>query len=243
MKISIIHPSRNRSNKAFQTALQWIGNLSNTVDFEYILSLDFDDSSLGDYQELFNTIRFVRIQVGNNRNAVEAINGAALGVKGNLLVVVSDDFECFQNWDLAIIEATKGKENFLLKTNDGTQGWIVTLPIMDYAFYNSNGHVYYPSYKHMFCDTDLTHKADLEKKLIIRNDIEFIHNHYSVNHSHKDDVSEKADSTWTFGEALYLLRCKTVFGTEYKDIFDISPQANGHIAWLKNKLNYQLPSL
>ena len=63
--------------------------------------------------------------------------------------------------------------NYLLKTNDSTEGWICTLPIMDKEFYQSQGYVYNPIYKHLFCDTELTHIADITGRLMVRNDIVF----------------------------------------------------------------------
>ena len=231
--ISIIHPSRSRPQQAFDTFKRW----SETCDvtFEYILSIDFSDPCNMEYMELFfNTSAIVTCN--HNKSAIDAINRAAEHTTQNLLIQISEDFYCFPGWGKTILEVTKDREDFLLKTNDGTQGWIVTLPIMDRKFYEANGYFYYPLYSHMFCDTDLTHKADIEKKLIIRNDITFEHRHYQTRKTQKDAVNEKNDRTWGQGQDLYLQRFREAFGTD-KDVWDLSPQAAAHIRWIKQRLN------
>jgi len=230
--ISILHPSRSRPQQAFETFRRWTQSCD--VTFEYILSIDFDDPCKEEYWELFltNYPSSPIVTCNHNRSAIDAINRAATYATQNLLIQISEDFYCFPGWGKTILDATKGKEDFLLKTNDGTQGWIVTLPIMDRKFMEANGYFYHPGYSHMFCDTDLTHKADIEKKLIIRNDITFQHNHYTTKKTQKDAVNEKADRTWSQGQSLYFERLKDGFGT-CLDIWDLSPQAEAHKRWLK----------
>lgn len=238
MKISIIHPSRSRAELAFQTAISFIKNMSDDYDYEYLLSIDIDDPQAELYKKFFKTLAVASVISSSNRNAVQAVNTAAKFSKGDLLVVISDDWESFENWDKEIVQAVEGKEDFVLKTFDGAQKWIVTLPIMDRKYYQSHGFVYNPAFGHMFVDTHLTHVADLEKKLIIRNDIEFTHNHYSTGRFTKDAVSEKADLTWNSGMETYLTACKNKFGLgDSVDIYDLSPEALPHIHWLKSQLS------
>lgn len=232
MKISIIHPSRSRPDKAYQTAIKWLNRIGEGVEREYILSIDLDDPYRAEYERLFLG-RCIHTSV--NRSAIDAINKAAKISTGDILIQIAEDFDCPNNWGNIIQEATKDENDWLLKVNDGTQGWIVTLPIMDRSFYESNGYFYYPEFSHMFVDTDLTHKADIQKKIIWRNDIIFEHQHYSTGKTQKDTVSEKADKTWNQGEALYLKRCREGFGTKL-DIWDISMNGIGHRNWLKRKL-------
>lgn len=229
MKISIIHPSRSRPDKSVNTIDAWI--LSAGSDIEVIVSLDEDDPLLGVY-----TTAYTKLVVEKNRSAIDAINNAAKLANGDIIVVVSDDTDCPYHWDRLIIEALEGRSG-VLKTFDGVQKWIVTMPIMTRDYYESKGYIYHPDYRHMFCDTHLTHVADLEKKLIFRNDLVFPHNHYSTGKSKKDAVNIKNDSTWAQGEAAYLRHCRNKFGMNV-DIFNLSKEAHqaGHVAWLKKKL-------
>ena len=226
--ISLIHPSRGRPRKAFEAAMKWI-SMCGVNDLDYILSIDEDEPFAPEYQRLFDQYTYI---VRPNSNAVEAINNAAKEAKGDLIVVMSDDFSCPDNWGQIIQKATRNKQDFLLKVNDGVQNWIVTLPIMDRKYYERFGYIYYPEYKHMFCDTELTHVADMTKRLIVRNDIVFRHNHYSVTREPKDDVTKKADSTWNQGKALYISRASKAFGTGL-NIFDLSGNAKAHVEWLR----------
>lgn len=229
MKISIIHPSRSRPDKSVNTIDAWI--LSAGSDIEVIVSLDEDDPLLGVY-----TTAYTKLVVEKNRSAIDAINNAGKLADGDIIVVVSDDTDCPYDWDRLIIEALEGRSG-VLKTFDGVQKWIVTMPIMTRDYYESKGYIYHPDYTHMFCDTHLTHVADLEKKLIFRNDLVFPHNHYSTGKSKKDAVNIKNDSTWAQGEAAYLRHCRNKFGMNV-DIFNLSKEAHqaGHVAWLKKKL-------
>lgn len=232
--ISIIHPSRNRPEQAFWTMSHWIDNMSKKIPYEYVLSLDLTDPERTSYSEYFYA---PCLRIADNKNVVQAANVGAKAVSGDIIILISDDFECSPSWDLKISHALEGKSG-VLKTFDGIQRWIVTLPIMTRDYYEDQGHLYYPEYGHMFCDTDQTHKADLQKKLIIRNDIVFKHNHYSVKGQPKDAVNIKADSTWESGERTYLKRCKEKFGLGNVDIFNLSKEAHqaGHVNWLKKKL-------
>ena len=233
LKISLIHPSRNRPDQASETAKQWLSNMFSVLNLaDYTLSIDSTDSKLKDYKE--NFIEGFNVIISDNNNVVEAANNGAKNCKGDILVLVSDDFECYPDWDIDLINHFTEHKNNVLKTNDGLQGWIVTLPIMDREYYESCGYIYYPEYKHMFCDTEMTHKAELEGKLHKRMDLLFKHNHYTQGETKKDEVNDKANATWEHGEKIYLERVKNCFGIPNVDNLDISDAQS--ILWLRKKL-------
>lgn len=207
--ITLICPSRQRPKKMFDTIQTWLKKSSSVEPLEIIISLDIDDPELGTYWQMFEEINVIRIK-NNNRSAVDAINKAASCSSGNILIVVSDDFDCPEEWDKKILDATKGHTDWIIKTWDGIQKWIITLPIMDRAYYNRFGYIYFPEYLHMFCDTELSCVADLTGRKI-NLDVPFTHNHYSTGKSVKDNVSIKADATWNQGEHLFLERAKRKF--------------------------------
>ena len=234
MKISLIHPSRGRADKAYKTFMHWLICSSMETDFEHILSLDEDDPELNRYKILFTKSKII---INKNRNLVEAANKAGEACSGDIIVLISDDMLCPDNWDNILKEFHKENKYYLLKTFDGVQKWIVTLPIMDRMFYENNGYIYHPDYQHMFCDTDLTHKADLENCLYMRNDIEFTHAHYPTGKVRKDSINDKADATWNNGEETYLNRCAEKFGLNRNtNLFDLKSEALPHINWLNHKL-------
>ena len=235
-KISLIHPSRGRPQKAFEAFSKWLDKSEDT--FEYILSLDSDEptntpNGSSQYLTLFNS-RYSnhRVIVNNNRSAVDAINNAAKAATGEIIIQMADDFECPVHWDEQIRQAVEGKTDWIMKTPNGIQSWTITLPIMDRAYYNRFGYIYYPEYLHMFCDTELSCVADLTGRRIECN-IPFRHNHYSVTKTTPDEVSRKADSTWIQGEKLFLER--------YRRNFDlVNPPgritSKEYLNWIKGKL-------
>lgn len=235
--ISILHPSRSRPQQAKDTFEHWTKNLSGKHEWEYIMSVDISDPKIEEYKLLSNQMPDTKWAIADNHNLVEAANVAASHAKGDILILISDDFSCFKNWDHFLINALKDKRDFVLKTNDGLQSWIVTLPIMDRAYYESQGYFYNPSFKHLFCDTYMTHKAELQGKLIIRKDLVFRHRHYTTGLTQKDEVNIKADSTWAQGEQTYLNFCRNNFDLgENINIFNLCLSAQPHIKWLKSKL-------
>ncbi len=228
--ISLLHPSRNRPNQAYAAYVNWIAQSKNEV--EHILCVDKSDIELPIYMELF---RKSKIVLSDGDCAVDAVNAGAKRATGNILMFMADDFDCFKDWDVSV-ESAMVKKGMVLKTFDSIQKWIVTLTIMDREYYEMNGYYYYPEYRHMFCDTDLTHKADIEGRLVFRNDITFKHKHYTRGETKKDALNERADKTWKQGEEIYLKRCRNKFGTD-KSIWDISNEGIEHKQWLKQRLS------
>jgi glycosyltransferase involved in cell wall biosynthesis len=236
MIISLLHPSRGRAHKAKETFDRWMQKSSGTTTIEHVISVDADDEP-EKYYQLFKKTSL--INVGRNRNLVDATNRGAVSTSGDIIVLLSDDFDCPRGWDLLIIAAFKQYKDYgiVLKTYDGTHGWIVTLPIMNRAYYQLQGYFYYPEYEHMFCDTDMTHKAELEGRLIVRNDLEFHHLHYSTGSAEKDKTNEKADATWAQGRKTYLKRVHNKFGLRDVEILNLSSDATPHINWIKDNIS------
>lgn len=224
--ISLIHPSRSRIKKSKATLYDWT-RMAKGRAFELIVSIDSDDPQLEDYKSWYTD----KVIVNKNRSAVDAINNAAKGAKGDIFIVVSDDTEPIEDWDLKILKEVGDKKYWILKTQDGIQPWIITFPILDSAYYHRFGYIYHPDYLHMFCDTELTCVADITGRKITSNLI-FKHNHYSVTKEQPDEINRKADATWAQGEKLFLER--------YKRNFDLPPvnpiKDNGMIRYLEHKL-------
>lgn len=205
MKISIIHPTRNRLEHAYKTAMKWHNNADSVDNFEYILSVDEDDIS--DY----SIFPLSFILYNTNKSAIEAINNGAKIAIGNILIVVSDDTDCPEHWDTLLLNELKGKSDFCAKVDDGLQPTLVTMPIMDRFYYSRYGYIYHPDYLHMHCDQELTAVAIMTCKYI-KLPLTFNHLHYSTGKTPKDALNLKNDATWYQGESLFNERLKTNFG-------------------------------
>jgi hypothetical protein len=254
MKLSIIHPSRQRPDIAKQVYDNWMGKAANPDGIEYILSVDVTDPQRADYSYLFlgavqifspSNMIFaddnLTFCLGHNSSAIEAINNGAKQASGDLFIVVSDDFDCPKNWDVDLLKYLKGKSDFVVKTYDGLQPWIMTLPIMDRVYYERFGYIYYPGYNHMFCDTEMSHVADLLDKAIIV-PMTFQHNHYTQPGGLKRDaITTKNDRTWAQGEKLYLERLYRNFDIPEDDIKGVLRCNKEHLSWLKSKgVNFEI---
>lgn len=229
MRLSLLHPSRGRPEKSFDTVNNWIDKAGRKI--EVIISLDEDDPELINYCRLFAGREYAgcRYYAHSNKSAIDAINLAAASALGDVFIVVSDDTECFNSWAIYIEEETEGKHDFILKTQDGIQKYIITNPIMDRAYYNRFGYIYHPDFQHLFCDTWLTVMADITGRKII-SDLMFRHNHYSVNGTPPDELHKRNDATWRQGEETFIKLLKTLSPEDLKKIEDPSMRN-----WIRNK--------
>lgn len=238
MKISVIHPSRSRPDMAKKTAHKWLSSAKDRGDIEYILSVDSTDPTLDRY-DFANELGLL-LHIGDNKTAIEAINSSARLAMGNfyppdLLIVVSDDFSCPYHWDEMLRERLHDKSDYLVKTIDGGQPWIITLPIMDRVYYQRFGYVYHPNYLHLFCDTEFTHVGHMLGK-VIELDIKFPHDHYTTGKMAKDAINVKNDATWSQGESVYLSRLYDNFDLPIDQIVNGADYCHiSHLQWLKSK--------
>lgn len=218
--ISLIHPSRSRIKKSRATMYDW-NRMAKARSFEIIVSVDQDDPEVEKYKTWYEE----RVIINKNRSAVDAINNAAKVAKGDILIVVSDDTEPIEDWDLKILKESEGKTDWILKTQDGIQPWIITMPIMDRAYYNRTSNIYHPDFEHQFADTWLTCLADISGRKIT-SDLLFPH----LNDSIKDDLRKRTDATWQQGEKVFLNLVNKLPVEDLRKIKD-----GGMINWLKAK--------
>lgn len=232
MRFSILHPCRSRVEKSWNCMSEWI--LRAGVDLEVIISIDSNDPRKDEFLKVYEGFQVI---VNDNDNAVMAVNAAAKVSTGDVLIVVSDDFQCPKDWGKSVERAVKGRRDFVLKTADGIQPYIVTLPILDRRYYDRFGYIYNPVYSHMFSDMELTHVADLLGRMVVRQDILFPHRHYSIipqrHRPAKDEVTIRADATFEPGKKIYLDRVRNNFGLT-RNALDIANEE--HKRWLKQNL-------
>lgn len=197
--ISLIHPSRGRPQKAYETAKKWIESAG--VDVEHIFSVDRSDDFHGSY------IPIDKLIVDQNTSVVEATNKAAKEAKGDILLYLSDDFDCFPDWGVAVEKAVKDlPPMWLLKVDDCLQRFdvaVLTIPIMSRPLYERLGYFWHPEYKSMFCDEHLYWVC--HRMGVIRNaeHLKFKHNHVSVGLAQDDETYRRSAANWDQGKALF----------------------------------------
>lgn len=203
--ISLIHPARHRPHQALATRLKWMNNAAEPCNIEYLFSMDTDDDTMPSNVEGLRS---------PNKSAIEAINRAAETANGDILIVVSDDTDCPPHWDSLLLAEIGDRTDFVMKTRDGLQKTLVTMPVMDRVWYERYGYVYNPEYLHMAADVELTAVAIMTGRLV-RSDLMFRHLHYSAGLSPKDAVNEKNDTTYSQGNEVLIRHHAVNFGIEF----------------------------
>lgn len=201
MLISILHPSRSRPKQSYETISKWILK-AGIKDFEILVAVEYDEWDT--YVNHYSSTQFpIKMCPGDYGTAVNAINSLSRITQGNIMIVVSDDTDAPLNWAARILKYTEGKRDFVMKVRDGIQPKMITQPILDRVYFQRDGWIYHPRFKHCFADqffTDLAHK----RKRVITKNILFKHNHYSVSKSKKRDAQyERTDATFNEGREIY----------------------------------------
>ena len=169
MRILLKCPTRSRPQRVMETLTQYIRKANHPELLGVAVSCDVDDTSMTRnlvQEEIMRVLRpcaWSHIFFSPNKSKIEACNADISNVSyaWDIIVLVSDDMlpqvqgydDVIRNHMLARFPDTNG----ILWFNDGFQGEkLNTLTILGRAMYNSFGYLYHPSYKSLFCDTELT---------------------------------------------------------------------------------------
>lgn len=214
MKFSIIHPSRSRCFKAAGTAEKWLSNYNGYNDAEYIVSLDESETHANKicYKGMFEKLQKhfpsipIKLVYDNNTNVVQAMNRGAREAEGEILVCVSDDFDCPLNWNDAILKLVDVNKKVALRINQGIEKFKtnIALPILTKLLYDELGYIYYPEYSGMFCDDDLTLVCESLGVLVDAPELLFQHNHYINGRAPIDDTYRRHNNkeSWELGKRI-----------------------------------------
>lgn len=219
--ISLLHPSRGRPEKSFNNAKEWIDKAG--CEVELIVSIDQTDVyqkayhncygvGHGDWPDsngLYYNGEFT-ILLNDNNSVVEATNRAAQVSRGDILVYLSDDFKCFDNWGVAVKKAFEGESRpLLIKVDDCLQKFtvpVLTIPMMNRLMYERLGYFWHPEYKSMFVDEDLywtTYKMGAMK---LCPTLQFPHEHPANGKAPDDEVYRRSAANWEQGKAVFKRR-------------------------------------
>ena len=205
LKFSLLHPSRGRPEACAKAISMWYSHFSGRNKLEYILSLDYEDAEkYADVVAGMSTESPFLCCVRTNASVVEALNNAALVATGDVLIYVSDDFECPQNWD-ALLAGKVGqrRDEFVVFVNDcRTPHTLQTICILSREYYARFGYVYHPSYFSVFVDNEFTEVARRTGRVIEAFDLTFKHRHYSEKGGMPFDETyarENSDSAYSTG--------------------------------------------
>lgn len=200
--ISILHPSRGRPQRAYETARKWLDNAG--CDCEYILSLDEDDPTLSRYPLNTNETHVI---INNNKSVVEATNQAAKKAEGEILIYLSDDFDCPPLWGPMILKEFQNEDRpLIIKVDDCFQPLgiaILTIPIMNRKLYEKLGYFWHPGYKSMFVDEDLYWTSRKLGALKFSEHLKFPHLHKKDG---DDSTYQASAKNWGQGKEFFMQR-------------------------------------
>lgn len=176
MRILLKCPTRSRPNKVLQTLSSYVRLANHPEQLGIAVSCDIDDTSMKNVPDVENILRrcaWGRIFYSDNHSKIEACNANMNEIdwEWDIVVLVSDDMiPQIRGYDDVIRNHMKAKfpdTNGILWFNDGAQAEkLNTLCIYGREFYKSQGFIYNPAYKSLFCDTELTDQCRNEYKNI-----------------------------------------------------------------------------
>ncbi len=226
IKIALIHASRQRPQLAYDCFEEWIGKCSDASQIQYILALDDDDPSIPEYERLFYSegTDNLLLNITESRNLVTAFNSASKEIYPTveLLLAISDDMGCFENWDVELFKLLEGVDNFkepkFIGVQDGVReyGVLLVYYITNRAYYDKFNYVLYPEYDGVFADNDMHCVAQLMNCIVHAPHLIFQHKHWSLGMSTKDEISSRNDFTtnpegWSRNQLIYQERAKRNF--------------------------------
>lgn len=238
--ITVIGASRNRPERMSDVIENWSKKAYNKNRIDFIVSLDSNDEKLKLYEELLDKKSKdlgIKINwlVNENKNTVQAINRCKKYISGDLIIVFSDDTDCPEKWDEKLLNVDKKNlEDFIIKTKDGINEDLITMPIFSRSYLNNKIYIYNPIYSHMFCDTELTCVAHMEEAVIESDNLIFNHLHYSQGDREKDYVDDKNQETFYTGMHLFKNRYRIYFGIDKEKMEKIPLSIK---KWIKENIN------
>lgn len=199
--ITLIHPSRGRPLKSFNTVKEWLQKARDKV--EVIVSIDTDDPYKQEYKDLYLDTE-TPLFVNPNESLVEATNIICPHATGDILLYLSDDFECPWDWDVMIEAEFAGIDGpCLLKVHDMLQEFdntVLTIPIMNQALYKRLGYFWFPEFKSQWVDVHLYLVCEKLGVMKLAPNLKFPHNHFSTGLCANDETYKRSVANWKQGE-------------------------------------------
>lgn len=223
-KINLLAASRERPERMADVFKKWMKNAHSPSSIKTIISLDTDDPTIDQYISILNPIAKkyntdLDIIVNDNVCTVEAINSGKPHINGDIIIVFSDDTDCFDEWDKQIIEFAEPLSGiYIIKTSDAIGETLITMPIFSKEYLDYFAYIYHPSYSHMFCDTELTCIAHLLDCIVDGNKFVFKHLHYTQEHRECDNIDKKNQLTFYKGMNNFINRMSNNFNIKDEEI-------------------------
>jgi hypothetical protein len=204
-KITLLHATRGRAQKAWECREKWMGAAVNPHLIEYIMAVDSDDEAS---MSLAKQFKHVVVEPGS---CVRAWNAAARMADGQILVQLSDDWMPPAGWDRAILDAFEGVTGpAVLAVSDGTRkDSLLCMAILNRARLQAQGELFFEGYESVFSDNEFSHRAWADGVVIDRRtDLVFEHAHPFFGKGEMDSIYQANNSPERYerGRALFMER-------------------------------------
>lgn len=240
-KLLIKLPTRSRPEQFFSCLNKYYENLSNTIDYRFLITCDTDDPTMNNSRVITRLSKYKNLDYsfGKSVSKVDAYNRDINNYSDfDVLVVTSDDLVPIQkNYDIIIRD--KMLQYFpdtdgVLQFYDGNienSCQLNTYPIIGKKYYDRFKYVYHPFYKSVFCDDEVTCISHAFGKCAEFSQILlFAHCHPSVL------VDPAAHLKQYANDALYKLNESSVIYNYDRLVFGERKKNGFHIDWTTQKI-------
>lgn len=186
-RISLLHATRGRPEKAANTRAMWLHRAANPEGIEHIFAVDEDDAAA-----LAGLKQYRKVVVPPGGGCVAAWNAAAAASTCAVLVQLSDDWEPPIGWDGLILERLGDvSQPAVLAISDGhRKDQLLCMAILTRARYEQQvftpatgdrrclsptPHLFCPEYTGVFSDNEFTDRAYADGVVIEARDLVFEH--------------------------------------------------------------------
>jgi len=170
-KISLVHATRGRPIEAVQCMTLWLSRAKHPERIEHIFVVDSDDEKA----EVLK--RFRSVIQKENGFSVGAWNLGAQKASGDIIIQLSDDWECPPQWDEMVESRLDISKPQVLRISDGyRKDELLCMAILTKKYYEQNG-LFNPRLKNVYSDTDFTFRAAKNGAIVDARDIAIVHHH------------------------------------------------------------------
>ena len=214
-KILIKFPSRSRPDKFF-ACLDNILHSARHDDFEVLATLDLDDETMAnpEVRDRIKQYPMVRAYWGTSNSKIQAINrDMEFAGEFDILLLWSDDMWIDKDGFDRFVVASFNNFSGLLHLPDGhANSRLVTLPIMDRAYYQLDNFVYNPIYKSVYADNEQMAVAKLRGKYKYVHESWYTHRHPIWGYGKADAQLRHTESFYPIDQPTFLKRQAENFG-------------------------------
>lgn len=216
-RISVLHPTR-RWKDALARRREWMEQAANPAGVEWIFAVDEDDPEGWPIRERFPHVVVPKATWDKDKEGgtfCAAMNLLAAASTGQVLFQMADDWFCPPRWDDWIWNSLKDylDQPRLLTIVDHPgrpAGFdLCCFPAMTRKMYERNGWFYYPEYRHVYTDTDLsvaTRKAG--ERIDVPQPAGFLHDHPLLTGKPMDDVYRLGNSAGAYEHGARIFKAR-----------------------------------